>query len=404
MTQRTIVLTERTPTECTLSGADCEFLLANHQTHLVVLPTRDRERHRLTPTRCVGTIVAPDCRLVIRPKLPLRNLFFLLDPEGPIAVAPDSAATIPGTDALDFLAGRLARLLTERAAAGLHRAYTERAEQGPFLHGRLDVSAQLRDATGRKDQLHCRFEELSVNVPINQVAKATAELVRRSPLISDNTRAAVAQALLPFAGVEPVALGPDNFRIAAPDRLTEAYRPLLDLCRLLADSLAPGEAAGSTVCPAFLLDLERVFERYVTTGVLHAFAASGRHTVEVQPLRTVSPSVAGQPDLQMRPDILIRAQGAARLIVDAKWKRLGKSPLVTPDLYQMLAYCAGLGVPRAVLVYPGRRDRAWSYALTHTPVTVVVRSLRVIGSREQCRRSLRRLGRWLRSFASGAGP
>ena len=71
----------------------------------------------------------------------------------------------------------------------------------------------------------------------------------------------------------------------------------------------------------------------------------------------------------------------------------------TADIYQMLAYAAGLGACRAVLVYPGRHDRMWEYALQHAPITVEVRMLRVAGSVAACRRSARRLGRRLaRSF------
>jgi hypothetical protein len=46
-----------------------------------------------------------------------------------------------------------------------------------------------------------------------------------------------------------------------------------------------------------------------------------------------------------------------------------------------------------VLVYPGKRDRGWHYALLQAPVRVAVRTLRVTGTAEECRRSLRRLGR-----------
>ena len=124
-------------------------LLAGHRTHLRLAPTGRRGRYRLTPTGHVGTIVGPDCRLVIRPKIPVKNLFHLLDPTGPLPVAEDRAATVTGTEALDFLAGRLARLLAERVVAGLHRAYSERCEAGPFLHGRLDLAAHLRERNGR---------------------------------------------------------------------------------------------------------------------------------------------------------------------------------------------------------------------------------------------------------------
>jgi 5-methylcytosine-specific restriction enzyme subunit McrC len=394
--RRTLVLTERVAGAYRLSAADVDFLLVRHRGHVELLPTRRRGRYRLTPTGHVGTIIAPDTRLVIRPKVPVSNLFHLLDPAAPLPTVVDSTAVEPGTEALDFLAGRLACLLGERAAAGLHRAYAERVEQGPFLHGRLDVPAQLRDPNGRRDQLHCRYEEFSVDVPCNQVPRATAELVLRSPLVADSVRAVLRRSLQDFAGVTSVPLGPDSFQAAAPDRLTEAYRPLLEVCRLLADSLAPQEEGGAVACPAFLLDMECVFERYVTAGVVRAFAEDARVTVAVQPLYRADQPVPDQPDIPMRPDVVIERGEGRRAIVDAKWKRLGRA-LVTSDVYQVLAYATALGAGRAVLVYPGRRDRTWTYTFPGTPLVLQVHALRVVGPRERCQRSLARLGRLLRA-------
>ena len=86
----------------------------------------------------------------------------------------------------------------------------------------------------------------------------------------------------------------------------------------------------------------------------------------------------------------IERDGRPVAVLDAKWKRLRGTPLVTEDVYQVLAYAAALGVDRAVLVYPGRRNRVWEYALARAPVVVEVRTLRVLGSREACARSLQR--------------
>jgi 5-methylcytosine-specific restriction endonuclease McrBC regulatory subunit McrC len=400
--RRTLLLTERVATECRLTAEDVHFLLAGHRAHVELLPTRHRGRYSLTPTGHVGTIVGPNVRLVIRPKIPLSNLFHLLDPAGPLPVVDDATAATPGTEALDFLAGRLAHLLRERAAAGLHRAYAERAEQGPFLHGRLDVAAQLRDPNGRRDRLHCRYEEFGVDIPCNQVPRATADLVLRSPLADDGVRAALRRSLQDFAGVSSVPLGPDSFQAAEPDRLTEAYRPLLDLCRLLADSLAPQENAGPVACPAFLLDMERVFERYVTAGVQAAFAGKPGYAVAVQPLHRANRPVPDQPDIPMRPDVTIERGERWRCVVDAKWKRLGRS-LVSADVYQVLAYATALGARRAVLVYPGRRERTWTYRFHGMAPSLLVHTLRVVGPRERCRRSLGRLGRMLRARGPSAG-
>src|SRR5207253_9336450 len=184
--------------------------------------------------------------------------------------------------------------------------------------------------------------------------------VLRSPLVGEAARSAVRQALGGFDAVG-AALEPDSFLLAEAGRLTEAYRPLLDLCRLLADGLAPGGRDGATACPAFLLDMERVFEGYVTRGIVESFAGLGRYRVDVQPRHVANRPVAGQPDIHLRPDVVLSRDGRAQVVVDAKWKDLAGSPLMTDDVYQVLAYCTALGVGRGVLVYPGRRDRAWEY-------------------------------------------
>src|SRR5207253_1929135 len=142
---------------------------------------------------------------------------------------------------------------------------------------------------------------------------------------------------------------------------TEAYRPLLDLCRLLADGLAPGERAGAVAGPAFLLDLERVFERFVTRGLTEAFADEPG-AVAVQPPHRLRGDGAA-PALALRPDVTLDRGGRPVLVVDAKWKRLPRAGPLPADVYQALAYGAALGARRAVLVYPGRRERRWTYAL-----------------------------------------
>ncbi len=397
----TMVLTERRTTTCRLARPDVDFLLGAHRAHLDLLPAGRRGHYRLTPRGHVGIVVCPTCRLLIRPKIPIENLFHLLDPAGPVPTALDQSTPAAGAEGLDFLAGRLAHLLQERSALGLHRAYRERADRGPFLQGQLDLPAQLNVRDGRKDQLHCRFEDFTADVPCNQIPKATAERALRSPLLGATVRGSLRRALEPFASVTSIPVDRDSFATTTTDRRNEEYRPLLDLCRILLDSLGPGEQSGATACPAFLLDMEEVFERYVTAAVARALAGSSRITVSVQPLHVVNRSEANLPDIQLRPDFTIAVDGRLALVGDAKWKSLIGSPLVTADLYQVIAYCAALGgVKHGLLVYPGRRDRVWSYVLPRGSMSVEIRTLRVTGKREDCARSLRRLARSVRNHKS----
>jgi 5-methylcytosine-specific restriction enzyme subunit McrC len=396
---RTLLLTERRPHVARLDPADVAYLLEHHRRHLEVLPTGRRDRYRITALGCAGVLTAPMCRFVIQPKIPLVNLFAVLDPLTDVPAGRDRIAPQTGTEALEFVAGQLSRRMAERVAAGLHRAYRECREQGTMLHGRLDLSAQLRQAPGRKDQLHSQYDELAPDVPCNQVVKACAERLVVSPMLRTEVRAALRQALVGFEGVSSVPLSPRLWELVETERLPVEYHSLLNLCRLLAESLTLGDAAGATPAPSFLLDLEGVFEHHVTRGIVEAFAPSRSHRVAVQITHTVSQPVSDQPDLTMRPDLTIERDGQTVLVIDAKWKRWAGSAEST-DLYQVLAYGTALGAEGVVLVYPGKRWRCQEYRFTHTPLRLTMCALPVSGTREACARSVRRLARMLKTTLS----
>lgn len=389
------LLRERVTTACQLCSDDVHFLASNHRRHLGLVPTSEHGVFAVTPRGFVGAIRAPHCRLTIRPKIPLRNFFLMLDSSSRIPESGDGLQAEPGMETLDFLASRLAHLLQERAAAGLHHAYVERAVQGHAIQGRLDMPAQLRHSTVRKDVLHSRCEELTADVPCNQLPKATAELILRSPLLGDLVRGALLHALRAFAGITSPPLDANSFAAVELTRLTAAYRPLLEVCRLIVESFGSGLDGQARDFPSFLLDMERVFEGYVTQTVTAAFAGSACR-IETQPSYRIPCSLAEQPDLLLRPDVVVRRDGKPVLIVDAKWKTCRGTPIVGDDVHQALAYAIALAAPRVGLVYPGWRDRTWPYQFQYAGVCLEIRQLRVVGSAEQCRRSRQRLGRGLR--------
>jgi 5-methylcytosine-specific restriction enzyme subunit McrC len=366
---RTLLVTERVPSLVGLAPATADFLLSGWRHAVSLIPTRRRNRYRLTPLGHVGILPAPGVRLVIRPKIPLRNVYFMLDPAASLPAAPDTSEAEPAGPLLDFLAGRFARLMVDRAVAGLHRDYVESREVGPFLRGRLALPEQLLER--RAGTLHSVRDELTADVPCNQAVAATAERVILSPLLSPPTRSALRQALNGYAGVQAISAPGE---LAAPAE----YRELLELRRLIEEALTPGQTAGSAAGPAFLLDLGRIFERYVGTAVREAIGEG----VRVQP--TIQ--VGGPAGIAIRPDLVVERGGKASAVADTKWKRL---PATAADLYQAIAYATALGAGRAVVVFPGRSDR--ERIIDVGPVRLEVRTVDVGGTPGACRGSLRRL-------------
>jgi 5-methylcytosine-specific restriction enzyme subunit McrC len=394
--RRCHLLTEHVGSVLRLDLADVAFLQEHHPGRFQLTPTGRRGRIRLVSLGHVGVLDLPRCRLIVQPKIPLRNLLFLLDGDAWKA-APGEAEEADVHVLAEWLTSQLVLHLQRLTAAGLQTGYVERSEQGPFLHGRLDVAAHLRQGPEQKDRLHSQLSELTADLPCNRVLRGTAERLLNSRLLGAPAREQFRLILRDLARVQggPVDVGELAALLDGP--LRPDYRPALELCRWLLEGIGSPSGCDTASFPSFLLDMERVFERYLTRGLIESFAGRPGWRVTPQPARVVSRTAADSPELVMRPDVLI--EGRRSMIVDAKWKRLPREHLITRDVYQMLAYCLGLGVERAVLVYPGRRDRLWPLALKESPVDLEVRTMRVQGTSVQCRRSLGRLAQALRCGA-----
>ena len=76
----------------------------------------------------------------------------------------------------DNLLEVLVRLFADRLLAaarrGLPHRYLFREDDLPLLCGKLDIRRQLLHHAVRPDRLACRFDELSVDTPLNRVLKA----------------------------------------------------------------------------------------------------------------------------------------------------------------------------------------------------------------------------------------
>lgn len=385
---QTIHLTERVARVCKLAEGDIEFLLSEHASHLDIRPTHRRGRYMLMSRGYVGTIALPSCRLLIRPKIPLANFFYLLDSENPILLADDQIDAGRATVFLDVLARRLAHLMQEQSARGLHRGYRRRQQQGSFLQGQLDVPSQMRISPARKNVLASEFDDFTVDVPVNQIPRTLAEQLLHLPLLHPVSRDALHGALQAFQEVTPLPMCERTLEEITLDRLNEHYRPLLDLCRLLFEGLSTTGAGGQFTFPAFLINMEQVFERCCTRRLERAVAGSDRFRIKAQFSTAAHVPQPDLPVLTMRPDVVLFDRDRPVLVLDMKWK---SSPFVRSDLYQILSYCAVLGCRRGFLVYPGSHNKMWNYSFRPNSLHVTLRKLRVTGSPDECEQSLREL-------------
>ena len=129
-------------------------------------------------------------------------------------------------------------------------------------------------------------------------------------------------------------------------RLNEHYRPALRLARLVLANLTLQDAVGETQASSFMLDMNKLFERFVTERLRRALR--GRLEVKDQHQDRLDE----ERTLTIRPDLLFRSGGSPRFVADIKYKLTDDAAGGRhPDYYQLLAYTTALDLPEGALIY-----------------------------------------------------
>ncbi|MBN9117810.1 MAG: hypothetical protein J0I06_01350 [Planctomycetes bacterium] len=381
MTRRTVALVERRTRAVKLPRAEVDFLLGHARNVIEVSPTYEPRVYRLTARGHVGFIDGPGARYAIAPKIPWPNLRMLL------GLAPDPAETAEPTGGLlGALAVAFADRLEDVVRGGLVAGYGETETVTTFLRGKLRTADQMRDVAARAfpDRFHVNEPSFDLHTPWNRVPRAAASALLRRGGLSEAIRRRVEAAAAPLAPVPDVPATDADFVAALAEPRAASYRPLLEVCRLVLNGLNAANPLG-TDSGAFLVDLGRAFERYLTAALGRALAERTGWAVDEQPRFSL-----GETDLQ--PDIVVRVNGAPRVVLDAKWKTANPE---ASDLHQILAYATLTGSEHVGLVYPGLKYGRGHLTTPDGRVRVSIFRLRVIGSEAKLARSVWRLARSL---------
>jgi len=305
---------------------------------------------RLISEGWIGQIpISEDLVLVIRPKVPIGNLFRMIEtayrlpglefPEGQGVSASEIA------DLFDRLAGVLARRTLVRVRRGLHREYLRYEETLPFVRGRLMPVELVR--RGRGAEVPCEFEDQTIDIGDNQILLWTLRSIARSGLGREDTRAQVRQGIRALSGsVRPEPFrGKDCLR-RTYQRLNADYQPLHGLCRFFLETLGPTHETGDATMVPFLVDMDRLFELFLAEWLLARLP--GTYSLAAQ--ERVAVDAEGSLTAQL--DLLIRETrtGRALAVLDTKYKAR-ETPLL-PDLFQINAYADLVGAPVGLLIYP----------------------------------------------------
>ena len=311
---------------------------------------------RVSTRQWVGGFSLGDLRVIVRPKIKPENLFFLLEvglpPEAWQAEAIDYATN---DELLPALVSFFARTAETTLARGLFHHYRHEEDDLLALRGRIDFVRQFRRG-GVLVPMACSWDDFTADVDENRCLTAAIRLALRVPDVPHDDRRRLRRLLAALDGVaEPTAsVALDRLDRIQYTRLNEHYRPALRLARLILANCTLQDQHGDTAASAFMLDMNQLFEDFVTSRL--QLKLRGRLDVKAQS----RPHLDVEKRVEIRPDLAFLQHGETIGVADLKYKLIdGESsaagtvgPLARHgDYYQLLAYTTALGLPEGTLIY-----------------------------------------------------
>jgi 5-methylcytosine-specific restriction enzyme subunit McrC len=317
----------------------------------------------------VGVARIADIEIWVRPKVSIERLLFLLGyAKNPHTWRDEMADVEARDDLVPALAQTLGRQSERALQQGLLQGYRVCEEAAPVLRGRLREADQLRRRFGVPLPLEIRYDEFTVDIAENQLLRAAAERMLRVPRVDLAARRRLRHVLSLLTDASALVRG-QPLPTWQPSRLNIRYHSALRLAELVLRGTSVEHIRGTVAVNGFLLAMPRLFEDFVTVALTEELRRYGgrvdKPTVFLDEARLV----------RMIPDLVWWRAGAPAAVVDAKYKAEKPAGFPDADLYQMLAYCTALNLPRGHLVYARGNEQPARYVVRHCGVEIVCHAL-----------------------------
>ncbi|MCY3892394.1 MAG: hypothetical protein OXF65_03750 [Acidimicrobiaceae bacterium] len=314
--------------------------------------------YQLTPRHFVGSFTVAGLSVIVRPKIKLENLFLLLEVGLPPAAWREEATDYAkSADLLPSLVSFFARTAETTVARGLFHHYRREEDDLVALRGRIDFVRQFRRG-GVLVPMACVWDDFTADVDENRCLLAGIRRALMVPGVPAEDRRRLRRVTAALDGVAELAPISALNRLEQIEsrgftRMNEHYRPGLRLARLLLANLALRDQHGDTAASAFMVDMNQLFEDFVTARLQNALR--GRLDVAAQ----LRPHLDEEGRITIRPDLLLRQHGTDVGVADLKYKLAADASDENGaeavgyhgDYYQLLAYATALGVRDGTLIY-----------------------------------------------------
>ena len=285
--------------------------------------------------------------LEVAATIPVQNLYYLFLYAWDKLEA-GQAVDVGGVESPD-LKNMFAKVLTNGLKhlirRGIRRDYIPICEDLSRLRGRVNFADSMENIMRRAPRLNCEFDELKLDIPENQVLKATVSRLTQVENLDKEIAHELRLRLKSFHEVSDVRLSRQTFRQVQIHRNNAFYDFLIKVCELFFEATLPEGDEGLYKFSDILNDKQKmalVFEAFVRN-----FLRLEQDEFRVTPLQMEWDAARPNEQLHMLPvmrtDIHLKSADRC-VIIDTKYysetlqTRYDKKKLRSKHLYQMFAY------------------------------------------------------------------
>lgn len=383
MTRR-INLKEYDSSKYSLSVAERDALRAVIPS-LAIGPVEGEDtKYILTPGSTVGAIEIGNLSALIEPKIGIPQLLSLACyAMGAFRPQPEMFDYPPEYALPDVLALTLASAARRAFSRGLLHGYITEEESLYGIRGRIRFDDQIRRRFGVPLPVEVRYDEFTDDILANQLVKAAVARLGGMRLRSQTARRGLGWIAGTLDNISPVEFPPGDVPNITFDRLNEHYRGVVGLSRLILRHSAFESGRGGIRAAGFLMDMNVVFQEFVTVALRDALGVSERvlRSDKNMPRRV---HLDEERRVRLEPDLSWWHGSSCLFVGDAKYKNITGERIPNADLYQLLAYTTALDLPGGMLIYAeGEEVDVVTYRVRHSGKRLEVAALDLSGALDE---------------------
>ena len=348
----------------------------------------------LTPGSMVGVVEVGGLSVLIRPKIGIPQLISLsCYAIGRVRLQKTDFEFPERTALPDALALALASAARHAFLRGLLHGYRTEEEALYTVRGRIRFDDQIRRRFGIPLPVEVRYDEFTDDILANRLVKAAVVRLGGMRLHSHKARRDLSWVAAMLDNVAHVEFPSREIPEVKFDRLNEHYRGVATLARLVLRRGAFEAGRGQVRASGFLMDMNQVFQEFVTVALREALGVSERLFGEGH-----IPSLDETGRVHLKPDLVWREDSSIVFVGDAKYKNIAGGGIPNADLYQLLAYTTALNLPGGLLVYAEGEAEAATYTVRNARKRLEVAALNLSGTLEDVLERVRELADKVRAL------